>query len=118
MPRSGAQFRQFRQDAQTVEAGVDYDEYEESSENSMSVGPNEKCVNKVMMVEETEYQEEVKRELSKLINFEIFQTAIGLQRVIIKIWSLLADGGNIRRGRGRRATGKPAINMDEFSNGI
>ena len=26
----------------------------------MSVGPNEKCVNKVMMVEETEYQEEVK----------------------------------------------------------
>ena len=26
----------------------------------MSVGPDEKCVNKVMMVEETEYQEEVK----------------------------------------------------------
>ena len=26
---------------------------------SESVGPNEKCVNKVMMVEETEYTEEV-----------------------------------------------------------
>ena len=49
-PRSGSQFRQAEQ---TLDVGVDV---EVSSE---SVGPDEKCVNKVMMVEETEYTEEV-----------------------------------------------------------
>ena len=38
-----------------MDVGVDV----EVSSESMSVGPNEKCVNKVMMVEETEYTEEV-----------------------------------------------------------
>ena len=50
-PRSGSQFRQAEQ---TLDVGVDVEVASES------VGPDEKCVNKVMMVEETEYTEEVR----------------------------------------------------------
>lgn len=52
-PRSGSQFRQAEQ---SLEQTLDVSSDDAPSE---SVGPNEKCVNKVMMVEETEYTEEI-----------------------------------------------------------